>query len=184
MTGLISRGWYQTTGPLTTPPTEASLRNFASLRETRFGIRGLAETAELMDISTRDYDAYYCQPKNALIASLTLMGFCCCGRHFQRNLAGGVNERRHLHRLPQPRSSCEPLSNEHTRKDEHRVRRLSRRRFIANGKTQSSRRTFRRQARYRGDSRDVRQVSQPAARVLQEQPPRCRSPECSETRLC
>ena len=184
MTGLISRGWYQTTGPLTTPPTEASLRNFASLRETRFGIRGLAETAELMDISTRDYDAYYCQPKNALIASLTLMGFCCCGRHFQRNLAGGVNERRHLHRLPQPRSSRESLSNEHTRQDERRMRWLSRRRFFASGESQSTRRTLRRQARYGRDSRDVRQVSQPAARVLQEQQARRRSPKRGEARLC
>ena len=184
MTGLISRGWYQTTGALTTRSMVLSLRSLASLRETRFGIRDLAPTAELMDISTRDYDPYYCQPKNALIASLTLMGFCCCGRHFQRNLASCITERGHLHSLPQPRSSREPLSNEHTRKDEHRVRRLSRRRFIANGKTQSSRRTFRRQARYRGDSRDVRQVSQPAARIFQEQQARRRSPKRSEARLC
>ena len=149
-----------------------------------FGIRELARPRNLMDISTRDYDAHDCQSEEPRIDGLTLMVLGCCGRHFQRYFSSCVNERPYLHRLPQPRSSRESLSNEHTRKEEHRLRRLSRRRFIANGESQSTRRTLRRQARYRRDSRYVRQVSQSAARILQDQPSRCRSSKRSEARLC
>ena len=65
-----------------------------------FGIRGLATTGDLMDISTRDYDAYDCQSEEPRIDGLTLMVWCCCGLHFQRYVASDPTERGYMHSLP------------------------------------------------------------------------------------